>query len=139
MNSKRRSIQGELPDGIADREHGYVHNPNPPDQVAANRARFEQHQREIQHDRAAASEEIEHSQERVEQKYEQLIHDPAHQAFIPEQITHQTSDIPHDRGGQDRDINEGDEAIIISGDPILPRPVPKPTMPHGRRGTDADT
>lgn len=129
MSSERRSVEGDLPDGVADRAHGYTHNPNPDEQVAANRARFEQKQRELQHDLEASSETIRDVQERVEEQYEASMNDPAHQAFIPEQIAHQQADPLHDHGGQERAGVDEMTTLLPTGVEIG-RHVPMPTTPR---------
>ena len=134
MSSERRSIEGDLPDGVV--PEGQEHNPNPADQVAANRARFEAKQRELQHDREEAAEQIRAIQHRLEDQYEQAMHDPAHQAFIPEQIAHEAQDPTHTHGGQEQTGAEY-VAPAPSQDYETRRPSVLPTTPHAaeeRRG-----
>ncbi len=99
MTSERRSVEGNLPDGVV--PEGAEHNPNPPEQVAANRARFDEKQRELQHDRQEAAEQIRAVQAEVEAQYQASMRDPEHQAFIPEQIAHELHDPLHAHGGQE--------------------------------------
>jgi hypothetical protein len=129
MSSERRSIEGELPDGIGDREHGYEHNPNPEDQIAANRARFEEMQRKLQQDREIAAEAIREVQHTIETQYEQAVNDPEHQAFVAEQVEHEYTDPLHQRGGQEE---HGDEHVgtVGSSNAEVGRHVPLPTTPR---------
>ncbi|MBV9787402.1 MAG: hypothetical protein JOZ51_04480 [Chloroflexi bacterium] len=131
MSSERRSIEGNLPDGVGDRDHGYEHNPNPEDEVAANRARFEEAQRKLQAERESAAEAIRDVQTTIEQQYEEAIQDPEHQAFVAEQIEHEYTDpMPaHNRGGQEY---RGDEHVgtVGSGNAEVGRHVPVPTTPR---------
>lgn len=101
MSSERRSIEGDLPDGVADRDQGYEHNPNPEDEVALQRARFEEMQRKLQQDRAVAAETVGEVQQRLAEQYEAEQEDPEHQAFVAEQLAHGEIDIPYQRGGQE--------------------------------------
>ena len=96
--SERLSVAGNLPDGEV--PEGQEHNPNPPDQVAANRARFEDRQHKLQADRRQTEATIEPLQQDVEDQYRRSITDPAHRAVIPEQIAHSTNDPVHDPGGK---------------------------------------
>jgi hypothetical protein len=104
MGSTRRSTEGELPDGVV--QAGQADNPNPPEQVAANRAKFEARQRELQSDRQEAAETLRSTQGEVENQYEQSMRDPEHQAMIPEQIAHSLHDPQHSHGGQDQEGND---------------------------------
>lgn len=126
MSSGRRSVEGELPDGIADREAGYSHNPNPDDEVALQRARFEEAQRKLQEDRAAASEVAGEVQQRLVEQYEQEQNDPEHQQFIDEQIAHGEIDVPYSRGGQEI---PGDEqvGVTLPQNAEVGRHIPMPT------------
>lgn len=108
MSSERNSIEGELPDGVADRDEGYTHNPNPEDEIALQRARFEEAQRKLQEDRAVAAEVVSEVQQRLGEQYEEAIQDPEHQQFIAEQLAHGEIDTPYLRGGQEQ---EGDGFI----------------------------
>jgi len=129
MSSERRSVEGTLPDGVGDRSQGYEHNPNPDDQVAANRARFEEMQRKIQQDRETAAEAIREVQHNIEQQYGQAINDPEHQAFVAEQIEHEHTETFHMPGGQER---TGDEHVgtVGSSNAEVGRHVPLPTTPR---------
>lgn len=129
MSSERRSIEGALPDGVGDRDHGYEHNPNPEDQVAANRARFEENQRKLQQERESAAEVIRDVQATIEKQYEESLHDPEHQAFIAEQVEHEYTDPLHNRGGQEY---RGDEHVgtVGSSNAEVGRHVPVPTTPR---------
>jgi hypothetical protein len=129
MSSERRSVEGALPDGVGDRDHGYEHNPNPEDEVAANRARFEENQRRLQQDREAAAEVIRDVQQTIEKQYEASLHDPEHQAFIAEQVEHEYEDHPHLRGGQEY---TGDQHVgpVGTGNAEVGRHVPLPTTPR---------
>lgn len=128
MSSGRRSVEGELPDGIADRDAGYSHNPNPDDEVALQRARFEEAQRKLQEDRAAASEVVGEVQQRLAEQYEQQQNDPEHQEFIAEQIAHGEIDAPYQRGGQEI---PGDEqvGVTLPQNAEVARHIPLPTTP----------
>ena len=127
MTSDRMSVDGTLPDGVV--PEGAEQNPNPPEQVAANRARFEEKQRELQHDRAEAAEQIRAVQADLETQYQAAMHDPAHQAFIPEQIAHELSEPLHQHGGQE------DPGADLMGRPLpesldTARREPLPTTPR---------
>ncbi|HEX6287815.1 MAG TPA: hypothetical protein VFZ66_01420 [Herpetosiphonaceae bacterium] len=129
MSSERRSVEGELPDGIGDRAHGYEHNPNPEDQVEANRARFEEMQRKLQREREAAAKAIQGVQRQLEEQYVAAQQDPEHQAFIAEQVEHEYTDRPSLRGGQEQ---SGDEHVgtVGSSNAEVGRHVPVPTTPR---------
>lgn len=129
MTSERRSVHGALPDGVADREQGYTHNPNPDDEVAANRARFEERQRELQADRVTASELMSEMQHRLGEQYQQAQHDPEHQAMVAEQREHQAVDPPYRRGGQEH-AGEPEAMAPMPGNVELGRHAPKPTTPR---------
>ncbi len=96
--SERRSANGELPDGVV--PAGQEHNPNPPDEVAANRARFEARQQALQAERQQTEETIEPLQAQVDAQYRRSMADPAHQAVVPEQIAHSENDFGHEPGGE---------------------------------------
>lgn len=127
--SERHSVTSALPDGIADREQGYTHNPNPEDEVAAQRARFDEMQRKLQQDRYEAAQAIEPVQDRLGHEFDQAIHNPEHEKFVQEQVDHEFVDRPHIRGGEE-----------VEGDPeaMAPMPTnieiahhaPKPTTPR---------
>lgn len=126
--SERRTIEGELPDGVADREEGYTHNPNPDDEVAAQRARFEAMQRKLQQDRAAAAHTIEAVQQRVGEEFEQAVHDPEHEQFVQEQVDHELVDRPYLRGG--KEVQGDQEAFApMPGNVEISQHAPKPTTP----------
>jgi hypothetical protein len=129
MTSERRSIEGELPDGIADRDRGYAHNPNPDDEVAANRARFEAKQRELRADHEAALEAFNEINDELDAEYQESMSDPEHQAMIPEQRAHQVADPLHSRGGQEY---QGDQDALsaMPTNVEIGRSVPKPTTPR---------
>jgi hypothetical protein len=71
--------------------------------VAAQRARFEEKQRQLQQDLAEADHAVREVQQKVEEQYQQAIQDPEHQAFVSEQLAHDETDPPHIRGGKERD------------------------------------
>lgn len=96
--SERRSVNGELPDGVV--PAGQEQNPNPPDEVTANRARFEERQRELQADRQQTNVLVEPLQAQVEEQYHRAQTDPAHQIFIPEQVAHSEHEHAIRPGGQ---------------------------------------
>jgi ribosomal protein L9 len=129
MSSERRSIEGQLPDGIGDRSQGYEHNPNPEDQVAANRARFEEQQQRLQQEREAAADVLRDVQHTIETQYKESMQDPEHQAFIEEQVAHELNETPHLRGGQEQ---QGDEHVgtVGSSNAEVGRHVPLPTTPR---------
>lgn len=129
MSSERRSIEGELPDGQADRAQGYTHNPNPEDEVAAQRARFEEMQRKLQQDRAQVVGTINEVREATVEQYQEAKQDPEHQKFVEEQVQHQLTDPPHLVGGQERDgAPEGLSAM--PGNVEISRHAPLPTTPR---------
>ncbi len=127
--SERHTVKGELPDGIVDREQGYTHNPNPEDEVAAQRARFDEMQHKLQHDREEAAQTIQPVQGRLSNEFDQAIHDPEHEKFVQEQIGHEFVDRPHVRGGQE---GEGDpEAMAPMPTNVeIAHHAPKPTTPR---------
>ncbi len=100
MSSERRSVEGNIPDGVVDRAEGYTHNPNPDDELAAQQAHFAERQRKYQEERATAAAAVREVQHAVEEQYEQAQHNSEHQAFIAEQRAHQRTDPPHMQGGQ---------------------------------------
>lgn len=114
MSSERRSVEGELPDGVADRDEGYSHNPNPEDEVAAQRARFEEMQRKLQADRTTAAEAVTEVQQKLAEQFQEAQNDPEHQQFVAEQIAHEEIDAPYQRGGQE-----------IEGDPVTSMALPQ--------------
>lgn len=126
MNNDRRSVDGAMPDGVADRSQGYEHNPNPEDEVAINRMRFEERQRQLQQERAAAAEAISEVQERLGQEYEQQLNDPEHQKFVAEQLEHNLVDQPFSRGGQEEGGGPYLGAVPLNS-PEIQRHVPLPT------------
>jgi hypothetical protein len=101
MSSERRTVEGSVPDGIADRAHGYTHNPNPPNELAAQQAHFAEREHKYQQERAAAIEAFQEVERAEEERYEEAQHKPEHQAFIAEQREHQRVDPSHTKGGQD--------------------------------------
>lgn len=127
MSSTRRSTGGELPDGVV--PSGQEENPNPPEQVAAQRAKFEDKQRELQHDRQDAADQLRTTQTEVEDQYQRAIQDPEHQAFMAEQLAHELNDPQHEHGGQDR---AGQDLLVsrLPQDFDLTRPGALPTTPH---------
>ena len=132
MSSDRRSVEGALPDGVV--PEGAEQNPNPPEEVAANRARFDAKQRELQHDRQEAAEQIREVQAVLEDQYRQSMADPAHQAFIPEQIAHELHDPLHEHGGQEQ---RGSDFLANPGlqEADTARRVPLPTTPRAAEET----
>ena len=127
--SERHTVAGELPDGIADRAQGYTHNPNPEDEVALQRARFDEMQHKLQHDRNESAETIEPVQQRLGHEFDQAVHDPEHENFVPEQVGHQFVDRPHVRGGQEVEGNPEVMAPMPTNVEIGQR-APKPTTPR---------
>lgn len=130
MSSDRHSSDGDLPDGVVDRDAGYTHNPNSDEEVAANRARFEAVQRELQQNREHAAEELHAVQDRVEQQYDAAQHDPAHQDFVPEQLAHQRNDPPHRQPSHEEGSQAFDEPVL-PGNVEIARHVPMPTTRRG--------
>ncbi len=127
MSSDRRSVEGALPDGVV--PEGAERNPNPPEEVAANRARFDAKQRELQHDRQQAAEQIREVQAELEDQYRESMADPEHQAFIPEQIAHELSDPYHQHGGEEATGREH-FAGHLPQNPDIVQPAPVPTTPR---------
>ena len=127
--SERRTVTGTLPDGIADREQGYTHNPNPPDEVEIQRARFDEMQHKLQHDRDEAAQAIEPVQNRLGHEFDHAIHNPEHEKFVQEQVDHEFADRPHVRGGQEV---EGDPEVIapMPTNIEIGQHAPKPTTPR---------
>lgn len=124
--SERHTVSGVVPDGIADREQGYTHNPNPDAEVAAQRARFEEMQHKLQQDRHGTAEAIEPVQQRLGDEFDQAIHNPEHEKFVHEQIVHEFVDQPHVRGGAEA---EGDQEALspMPTNIEIARHAPKPT------------
>ena len=135
MTSDRRSVEGSLPDGVV--PEGAEQNPNPPEQVAANRARFDAKQRELQADREAAAEQIREVQGEVDAQYRASMNDPAHQAFIPEQIAHELTEPVHNSGGQELPGDTHFSGHLPSSLDTV-RPEPQPTTPRGAEELDAE-
>ena len=127
MSSERRSVEGYLPDGVV--PEGAEQNPNPPEQVVANRARFEEKQRALQHDRQEASEQIREVQAQLEAQYQESMRDPEHQAFIPEQIAHELNEPFHAHGGQE-DAGRPHIAGHLPQNPDVVDVTPLPTTPR---------
>lgn len=127
--SERHTVAGELPDGVADRTQGYTHNPNPADEVAIQRARFDEMQHKLQHDRQEAAQTIDPVQHRLGHEFEQAIHDPEHEKFVQEQVDHEIKDRPHVRGGQEA---EGDPEVLapMPANIEIAHHAPKPTTPR---------
>ena len=91
MSGERRTVQGELPDGVADRDQGYTHNPNPQDELEIQRARFAEQQRQLQQDRREAAEAMNEMERGLEEQYQAAQHDPAHEVFVPTQREEQAT------------------------------------------------
>jgi len=127
--SERRTVDGEMADGIADRGQGYTHNPNPADEVAAQRARFEAAQAKLQEKRHESAEAIEEVQTNLGQQFEEAINDPEHQKFVAEQVEHEQTDPSFFVGGQER---AGDDVVtrVLPGNIESGRQVPLPTTPR---------
>lgn len=85
MSNKRRSTEGDLPDGVAERGRGYGHNPNAEGEIAAQKARFNERQRTLQRDLADLAKGMRGVQQTVATQAQQAQELPAHQAFAPEQ------------------------------------------------------
>lgn len=133
MSSERRSFEGYLPDGVV--PEGAEQNPNPPEQVAANRARFEAQQRKLQHDRQEAAEQVRAVQEMVEDQFQKSMHDPEHQAFIPEQIVHELNEPFHHPGGQEA-TGTGHLVGHLPQNPDIADSTLVPTTPRAAEGRD---
>lgn len=126
--SERRTDDGEVPDGIVDREQGYTHNPNPEDEVAAQRAAFEAAQSRLQEKRHESAEAIEEVQATVAQQFEEAIKDPEHQKFVAEQLEHEETDPAYSVGGQEKP-GEDVEAVLPTSIEAG-HTVPLPTTPR---------
>ncbi|GAC1365412.1 MAG: hypothetical protein NVS4B8_29040 [Herpetosiphon sp.] len=100
--SERLSREGSLPDGIV--PEGQEHNPNPAEQVEANRARFEAMQRQIRADQQQSREAALPIQHEVELQFERAQSDPEHEAMRGEQQQHGLHDPLPETGGQSRDM-----------------------------------
>lgn len=134
--SERRSVEGPLPDGVV--LEGQEHNPNPPEEVAANRALFEANQRQLQADRQQTLQVVEPLQAQVEAQYVDAQQDPAHQAFVAEQLAHSEHDPLHEHGGQGG-ISSDNELRTVSLNPeVNALPAPIPTQPSGTRTPGAE-
>lgn len=122
--------------GLADRpaaaaveeQQREAHTYAPDDEVARQRALFEQKQREIQASREGVAETIEEVSQRVGEEYERAIHDPEHQRFVQEQLAHQEVDEAQLKGGKEV---EGDDVVTraMPGNVEAGRQVPLPTTP----------
>ncbi len=138
--SERRTIHGEVPDGVADRTQGYTHNPNPDDELAVQRARFAEQQQQLQEDRQEVVEYVGEMQEWLGEQYEAAQQNPDHQAFIPvqEALIEQQPMATH--GGQFDTSDEGLPGTLGAGEwmrnvppPVLPRPDELPGEQHEER------
>lgn len=135
MSSERRSSDGALPDGVV--PEGAEHNPNPPAEVAANRARFEARQHEIQQERQESAEQVQALQAEVGAQYLQALADPEHQAFVPEQLEHEAHDPLHIHGGQEE---RGADFMASPGlqNADSTRRIPLATTPRAAEETHGD-
>lgn len=127
MSSDRRTVHGEVPDGVADRSEGYTHNPNPEDELAAQRAHFAERQQQLQHDREEAAHLIEETQQHVAEQYKAAQQNPDHQAFAAEQQEEQSALEPSTHGGQFDRSGALMPDIIGAGE--MERRVPTPVEP----------
>jgi hypothetical protein len=127
--SERRTIHGEVPDGVADRTQGYTHNPNPDDELAVQRARFAEQQQQLQEDRQEVVEYVGEMQDRLGEQYEAAQQNPDHQAFIPvqEALVEQQPMATH--GGQFDTSGSTMPETIGAGEMMrqTPRPVAPPS------------
>jgi hypothetical protein len=98
--SERRTIEGEVPDGIADRTQGNTYNPNSDDELAVQRARFNQQQQQIQHDREQTAEVLNEVQGHLGDQFVIAQQNPDRQAFVPEQQALAEGIEPASTGGQ---------------------------------------
>lgn len=98
--SERRTIEGEVPDGIADRTQGNTYNPNPADELAVQRARFAEQQQQIQQDREQTAEVLNEVQGNLGEQYVVAQQNPDRQAFVPEQQALAEEITPASTGGQ---------------------------------------
>jgi hypothetical protein len=92
VSDKRRSTEGALPDGVAERGRGYGHNPNAEGEIAAQKARFNERQRTLQRDLADLAKQVRAVQQAAEAQAQAAQELPARQAFVPEQRAHQRRD-----------------------------------------------
>ena len=125
MSGERRTVQGEIPDSVADRDEGYTHNPNPQDELEIQRARFAEQQRQLQQDRREAAEAITEVSERLEQDYQAAQHDPDHEAFIPTQREEQATMGSATHGGHGY-THEQSEPTVVGLGVDVPRRFPPP-------------
>lgn len=98
--SERRTIHGEVPDGIADRTQGNTYNPNPDDELAVQRARFAEQQHQLQQDRQDVVEYVSDMQDQLGTQYEAAQQNPDRQAFIPTQEALADAQPTATQGGQ---------------------------------------
>lgn len=82
----------QLADGILDRDAGEDYNPNTPEIVEANRARFEATNVKINQDHQQLEEQIVPVIAQVADEAKSAMNDPGHQAMLPEQEAHATVD-----------------------------------------------
>ncbi len=118
MSSERRTIHGETPDGVVERAEGYTHNPNPDDELALQRARFAEQQRQLQADRHQAAEAISEVSEKLGEQYAAAQHDPAHLAFVPEQFAELEESGTAIHGGSGYTTEETRPSVLPSDDVV---------------------
>lgn len=118
MSSDRRTIHGETTDGVVDRAEGYTHNPNPDDELALQRARFAEQQRQLQKDRHEAAEAISEVSEKLGEQYAAAQHDPDHLAFVPEQFAELEESGTATHGGSGYTTEEPRPSVLPSNDVV---------------------
>jgi len=125
--SERRTIQGEVPDGVADRTQGYTHNPNPDDELAEQRARFAEQQQQLQQDRQDVVEYVGEMQEQLGEQYQAAQQNPDRQAFIPKQEALAAQQPLATHGGQFDTSGSTVPETIGAGE--MMRQTPRPVAP----------
>lgn len=125
--SERRTIEGEVPDGVADRTQGNTYNPVPDDQLAVQRARFAEQQQQLQQDRQDVVEYVGEKQEQLSEQYQAAQADPNVQAFLPTQEALLESEPTATQGGQFDTSGAAMPETIGAGE--MMRQTPRPVAP----------
>ena len=114
--------EGQLSDGVLDRDAGEDYNPNSNATVEANRARFEAANVQITKDHAHLADEVIPVMERVAEEAKAAAQLPEHQAMIPEQIAHAASDPLATHAGSE---NPSVMPPLLRDGGLSPKPVDK--------------
>jgi hypothetical protein len=123
--------QGQLADGVLDRDAGEDYNPNANNTVEANRARFEAMNKQIARDHHQLEKEIAPVMERVAQEAKEAAELPEHQAMLSDQEAHSRTDPLATQAGLERGSAVPPHLLDGSG---TPKPLDKAadiTDPNG--------